>query len=113
MDLPTMIESLFAGVQQGILVPILNGLYAITPAMVVLAVVVAVITLIFVERKGAKIASLVSIAIIAYLWQYIPDLVTALMSYGTGAVTDPAAAASAVQEAMTLPDNPSLGELQE
>lgn len=105
MDLPTLITSLFDGVENGVLVPILNGMYSLTPIVILLAIVLAILTLIFAERTATKVGSLVTIAIIAYLWPHIPELVSALLDYNLAAVTPDAASAAGV--AVPAPDVPT------
>lgn len=123
MDLPTLITSLFDGVENGVLIPVLNGMYSLTPIVIFLAIVFAILTLIFAERTATKVGSLITIAIIAYLWPHIPELVTALLDYNIAAVTPDAASAAAgitaptpdVSAATPAPDAgsaPSLEELQ-
>lgn len=114
MDLPTLITSLFDGIETGVLVPILNGMYSLTPVVIFIAIVIAVISLIFAERTATKIGSIVTVAVIAYLWPHIPELVTALLDYNVASATADAASAAA-DAAAAIPDAsaaaPSLEEL--
>lgn len=127
MDLPTLIASLFDGVNAGVLVPILEGINAVFPAIVVLSLLAAVLALLFAERKAAKIGAVVAVLAIAYVWQFIPDLVSALLEYNVAAAGDPSAldlpsligdggapadgGATAQPEPAEAPENPSLGEM--
>lgn len=114
MDLPTLIASLFDGIETGVLVPILEGLSGLTPFVLFIAIVLAILALIFAERTATKVGSLVTLAIIAYLWPHIPDLVSALLDYNLAAVGADAAsnAAGGAAAAPDVSGAPSLEDMQ-
>ena len=64
-----------------ILATVTDGLYAIAPKLIVIAVLVALIGVVFCSgmQRGAKIATVVVVALVAFAFGFLPDIVDGLL----------------------------------
>lgn len=112
MTLPEMITDFFQKVQSGIIDPLINGLYFLMPGFLVLALIVAVLTLIFAQRASAKIGAIAMVIVLAAVIPSIPELMNAFMSWfgGSGSV-DVSSATDAAQQGLDAGMAETLGEM--
>ncbi len=75
-----------------------DGLYGIAPKLIVIAVLIALIGVVFCSgmQRGAKIAAVVVVALVAFAFGFLPDIVNGLLgaagdAQATGAAIDPLA----------------------
>ena len=94
------IETMF-GMVGSLLGTITDGLYAIAPKLIVIAILVALIGVIFCSsmQRGAKIATVVVVAVIAFSFGFLPDIVNGLLG-AAGGVTGAASAPNAMADAL-------------
>lgn len=69
------------GIIGSILGTVTNGLYGIAPKLIVIAILVALIGVIFCSgmQRGAKIAAVIVIALVAFAFGFLPDIVNGLL----------------------------------
>lgn len=94
------IETMF-GMVGSLLGTITDGLYAIAPKLIVIAILVALIGVIFCSsmQRGAKIATVIVVAVIAFSFGFLPDIVNGLLG-AAGGVTEAASAPNAMADAL-------------
>ena len=80
MDLPTYILALFEGVKSGVIDPVIAGLYYISPGVFYIALIAAVVALVFAQRKAQWVVTFLIIAAAAYLLPHAPGLLDAVMN---------------------------------
>lgn len=83
MQTSDIINAMFATFDSQVLSPITDGIWSIIPDMGTLAVLAAVLGLIVClspMQRGAKLGTLVVIAVVCFALPYIPDLVASLTS---------------------------------
>lgn len=80
------IETMF-GMVGSLLGTITDGLYAIAPKLIVIAILIALIGVIFCSsmQRGAKIATVIVVALIAFSFGFLPDIVHGLLGAAGGA----------------------------
>lgn len=71
-----------------------DGLYGIAPKLIVIAILIALIGVVFCSgmQRGAKIATVVVVALVAFAFGFLPDIVNGLL----GAAGDAQAANTAI-----------------
>lgn len=76
-----------------ILSTVTDGLYAIAPKLIVIAVLIALIGVVFCSgmQRGAKIATVVVVAFVAFAFGFLPDIVAGLLGSAGDAPTVTAA----------------------
>lgn len=69
------------GIIGSILGTVTNGLYGIAPKLIVIAILVAIIGVICCSgmQRGAKIATVIVIALVAFALGFLPDIVNGLL----------------------------------
>ncbi len=72
-----------------ILGTVTDGLYAIAPKLIVIAVLIALIGVVFCSgmQRGAKIATVVVVAFVAFAFGFLPDIVDGLLGVAGDAQT--------------------------
>ena len=69
------------GIVGSILGTVTDGLYGIAPKLIVIAILVALIGVVFCSsmQRGAKIAAVIVIALVAFAFGFLPDIVNGLL----------------------------------
>ena len=69
------------GIVGSILGTVTDGLYGIAPKLIVTAILVALIGVVFCAsmQRGAKIAAVIAIALVAFAFGFLPDIVNGLL----------------------------------
>lgn len=93
------IDTMF-GMIGSVLGTITNGLYGIAPKLIVIAILIALIGVVFCSgmQRGAKIATVVVVAIVAFAFGFLPDIVAGLL--GAAGDVQAAPAADALADAL-------------
>ncbi len=80
MQVSDTINTMFAMIGS-ILGSVTDGLYSIAPKIIVIAVLVALIGVVFCSgmQRGAKIAAVVAVALVAFAFGFLPDIVDGLL----------------------------------
>lgn len=80
MNVNDTLETMFDTIGS-ILATVTDGLYAIAPRLIVIAVLIALIGVVFCSgmQRGAKIATVVVIGFVAFAFGFLPDIISGLL----------------------------------
>lgn len=97
MTLPEYILNIFNKFNSGILSPLIQGLYMVMPYIAVIGFGASIIWLIFADRKGPAIGSLVLSIVLIAVFVDVPNLINLIINWfsGSGTVDVSSATASA------------------
>lgn len=97
MAVSDTINTMF-GMIGSLLGAVTDGLYLIAPKLIVIAVLIALIGVVFCSgmQRGAKIAAVFVVAFVAFAFGFLPDIVNGLLGAAgdagaTGVAVDPVA----------------------